>query len=264
VDATTLRIELSWRTRRPVVVGGPSAGKTADLVPVLTSTADRTGLAPLLPGSSVKGVLRSAAERVLRTVLDPPGPGPDAVRALGDLADAVSVHGELFGTRDRRGALSVADTVAQVRPLPAADWRDYLIGERKPTDWLAGERTHVAIDRWTGGAADARLFTVQETVGVQWPPLVLELDSAWITPGRLPAAVVLLGLAVAQLLDGQVGLGHGTTRGLGEIVIDRVEVRGADRLGLPAYHTGDDWWAWLREVAGDADLVELVAEGPTR
>jgi CRISPR/Cas system CSM-associated protein Csm3 (group 7 of RAMP superfamily) len=258
VTATGLRFELAWSPRRPVIVGGPAAGKQADLVPVLTASG--AGLAPLLPGSSVKGVLRGAAERVIRTVRDLPRPDPDAVAALNNLARAVPAHGEVFGSRDRRGALSVADTVAGVEPVSREDWLQYVSGNAQ-SGWLSGgERTHVAIDRWTGGAAESRLFTVQETTGVTWPPLVLELDLHRVAEGRRRAAVTLLGVTIGLLLDGQLGLGHGTTRGLGEPEIESVTVTGMEPFGLPTYRTGTDWWAWLREVAAGADLVELLEE----
>jgi CRISPR/Cas system CSM-associated protein Csm3 (group 7 of RAMP superfamily) len=250
-----LRFEVTWSPRRPVVIGGPAAGEKADLVPVLTASG--AGLAPLLPGSSVKGVLRAAVERVIRTVRDLPPPDPDAVAALNNLARAVPVHGEVFGSRDRRGALSVADTVASVEPVSRGGWLRYVSGQDQP-GWLRGERTHVAIDRWTGGAAEHRLFTVQETTGVTWPPLVLELDLHRVAEARRRAAVALLGVTIGLLLDGQLGLGHGTTRGLGEPVIESVTVTGTESFGLPTYRTGTDWWAWLREVASGTDLVELL------
>ena len=262
VAASGLRFEITWSPTRPVVVGGPAAGENANLVPVLTASG--TGLAPLLPGSSVKGVLRGAAERAIRTVLDDrQPPDPDAVKALDALARRVPVHGEVFGSRDRRGALSIADTVASTDPVSPDDWLLYVSGKGKP-GWLDGERTHVAIDRWTGGAAEHRLFTVQETAGVRWPPLVLELDPRRVTTDRRRAAVVLLGVTIGLLLDGLLGFGHGTTRGLGELEIKSVTVGGAESFGLPAYRTGDDWWAWLREIAGGADLVELLTEADQR
>jgi CRISPR/Cas system CSM-associated protein Csm3 (group 7 of RAMP superfamily) len=256
--ATGLRFEVAWSPRRPVVVGGPAAGEKADLVPVLTASG--AGLAPLLPGSSVKGVLRGAAERVIRTVRNLPRPDSDAVAALNDLARAVPVHNEVFGSRDRCGALSVADTVASVEPLSTDEWLRYVAGTAR-SGWLSGgERTHVGIDRWTGGAAEHRLFTVQETTGVTWPPLVLELDLHRVAEGRRRAAVALLGVTIGLLIDGQLGLGHGTTRGLGEPVVESVSVTGTEPFGLPTHRTGADWWAWLRDVAGGADLVELLGE----
>lgn len=261
VPASGVRFEIAWSPTRPVIVGGPAAGERADLVPVLTASG--AGLAPLLPGSSVKGMLRGAAERVIRTLRDLPPPGPDAVAALDALAQQVPVHGEVFGSRNRRGALSVADIVARVEPVSSDDWLRYVSGEAMP-GWLSNERTHVAIDRWTGGAAEHRLFTVQETTGVRWPPLVLELDLHRVERRRHRAAVALLGVSIGLLMEGQLGLGHGTTRGLGELAVESVSVTGTEPFDVPAYRTGEDWWAWLREVAGGANLAELLEEAGQR
>ncbi|MGH4014478.1 MAG: RAMP superfamily CRISPR-associated protein [Pseudonocardiaceae bacterium] len=259
----TLRILLGWRTERPVVVGGSAPGDPADLVPLLTRSADGSGLVPMLPGSAVKGVLRSTAERILRTVLDGLGPPrPDFVASLDrDAADA-PVLAALFGSCSRAGAVTVPDVAADAAPVPAGQWAGYLAGAGDAPAWGA-ERTHVAIDRWTGGAAEQQLFTVQETSGVRWPPLAIELDLDFLA-GALPeqqrrAAVVLLGLAVAALIEGTAGLGGRTTRGLGEITVTSLDVDAPH--GLPGWSADPDadlatlWWRWLAEVAPDGGWV---------
>ncbi|MGH8920104.1 MAG: RAMP superfamily CRISPR-associated protein, partial [Actinomycetes bacterium] len=206
----------------------------------------------------VKGVLRSTAERILRTVL--PGlvpPGPDFVAGLnGDARDAPVLEA-LFGSRNRAGAVTVPDVAATVEPVPAEQWAGYLAGAPSPPGWGA-ERTHVAIDRWTGGAADQQLFTVQETSGVRWPQLGVEIDLAFLAEA-LPeedqrrSAVVLLGLAVAALVDGTAGLGGGTTRGLGEIEVTSLDVDAPsgfpDWSATPGADLAQRWWHWLAEVA---------------
>lgn len=263
----TLRILLGWRTERPVVVGGSAPGHSANLVPLLTHSADGSGLVPVLPGSGVKGVLRGTAERILRTVLDGlDPPGPDFVASLdGDARDAPVLEA-LFGSRSRAGAVTVPDVTADVEPVPPEQWACYLAGAGGEPAWGA-ERTHVAIDRWTGGAAEQQLFTVQETSGVRWPPLAVELDMDFLA-GALPeehqrlAAVVLLGLAVAALVEGTAGLGGGTTRGLGEIDITSLDVHAPS--GFPAWSAmpGADlaarWWHWLAEVAPERGWVAAL------
>lgn len=264
----TLRIRLGWRPERPVVVGGSAPGESADLVPLLTRSADGSGLVPVLPGSAVKGVLRSTAERILRTVLpDLDQPGPDFVAGLDGDTHGAPVLAALFGSRSRAGAVTVPDVTADVAPVPTEQWADYLAGASNELAWGA-ERTHVAIDRWTGGAADQQLFTVQETSGVRWPPLTVELDLPFLA-GALPeehqrrAAVVLLGLAVAALIEGTAGLGGGTTRGLGELVVTSLDVD-APKNSLPDWSAVPDtglaarWWSWLGQVAPDGGWVAAL------
>jgi CRISPR/Cas system CSM-associated protein Csm3 (group 7 of RAMP superfamily) len=262
----TLRIRLGWHPTRPVVVGGSAPGEKADLVPLLTRSADGAGLVPVLPGSAVKGVLRGTAERILRTVLDGLAPpGSDFVAGLDGDARAAPVLEALFGSRNRAGAVAVPDIVADVAPVPTEQWAGYLAGAGSPPAW-GSERTHVAIDRWTGGAADQQLFTVQETTGVRWPALAVELDLGFLgltLPERQRrAAVVLLGLAVAALIEGTAGLGGGTTRGLGEIEVTSLDVDTTS--GFPDWSatSGADlagrWWQWLAETAPDGGWVAAL------
>jgi CRISPR/Cas system CSM-associated protein Csm3 (group 7 of RAMP superfamily) len=150
--------------------------------------------------------------------------------------------------------------------VPTEQWADYLAGG-SPPGWGA-ERIHVAIDRWTGGAAAEQLFTVQETTGVRWPPLAVEVDLQFLATA-LPAererraALVLLGLAVAALVEGTVGLGGGTTRGLGEIEVTGLDVDAPGWLprwsGVPGAEPGQRWWQWLAQAAPDGGWVGALS-----
>lgn len=76
-------IEVAWRAATPVVVHDAERGEAIDHFPLTTAvpTEDGTVLRLVLPGSSVKGVLRSHAERIVRTVLGhttPEATGPVA------------------------------------------------------------------------------------------------------------------------------------------------------------------------------------------
>ncbi|MDG4765300.1 RAMP superfamily CRISPR-associated protein [Solwaraspora sp. WMMD406] len=92
---------------------------------------------------------------------------------------------------------------------------------------------HVAVDRWTGGAAEALLFATVEphaTGPDAWQPIVLDLavdqldqDPTTTGPGAdddRRAAVALLLLTLRDLCDGWIGFGHGTTRGAGGVRVD--------------------------------------------
>lgn len=191
-------------------------------VPTVSLRADGTDDGPLvLPGSSVRGALRSRASRIARTVL---------VGALGHELDdwsksGVGVHDQLaadptlvrdlFGTTERRGALSVLDTLASSSGTPRTV-------------------THNAGDRWTGGVAEGALYS-EEVRDVAWNAITLELD-----PDRLPAddsrrraAWCLLGLVLAELATGTLPLGSRGTRGLGQVEVKGITVTGLEWLGLP-------------------------------
>jgi len=139
-----LGIEVTWSAVTPVMVRAstvnepePDPGRAVDIVPLRTTSPAQDGSGPLLmPGSSVKGVLRSHAERIVRTLwrLDLPGPWLDQVND-----PRLAVVRSLFGMAGDhpepgyRGALSVHDCVGVA----------VAVAERVVT--------HVAVDRRRGG-----------------------------------------------------------------------------------------------------------------
>lgn len=116
---------------------------------------------------------------------------------------------------------------------------------------------HVAIDRWTGGAAEGRLYSVLEPQAVEWNPFTITVDLTRLReaagaavsaasaaegddPGaaRRPeldltsdAGLALLLLAIRDLADGWIPLGHGANRGLGWIEVQRIRLTGPDWPG---------------------------------
>jgi CRISPR/Cas system CSM-associated protein Csm3 (group 7 of RAMP superfamily) len=87
---------------------------------------------------------------------------------------------------------------------------------------------HVAIDRWTGGAADGLLYGVLEPHGLAWQPITLTLDLARLAaaqaedPDRADAALALLLLVLRDLKAGRLPLGGAVNRGMGEVAVEQV------------------------------------------
>jgi hypothetical protein len=75
--------------------------------------------------------------------------------------------------------------------------------------------------------------------------------------------VVLLGLAVAVLVEGTAGLGGRTTRGLGEIEVTGLDVDAPpefpDWSTLPGAELHQRWWQWLAQVAPEGDWVSALS-----
>ena len=204
----------------------------------------------LIPGTSIRGALRSRASRIARTVL--------AARrelepfASHDLHDQIAAEPNLvrymFGSTEYRGAVTVHDCLSTRRGK--------LI-----------EVTHNAIDRWTGGVIDGGLFTEAVYLGTHWEPITIDIDLRQLlnnieaekgpeddgkTVGAdqtgigsedreqskpthadyAHAAYVLLGLVLAELSAGTLPLGSRSTRGLGQVVVTTIEVEGANRKGV--------------------------------
>ena len=250
-----LGIAVSWTAVTPVMVRAstvneaePAKDRAVDTVPLRSGRAGPGGSKSLLlPGSSVKGVLRSHAERITRTVMaidelperwldqvNDPRLGP--VTALfGTAGDHRRQDGDSAarpGDPGRRGALSVLDTMGTA----------------------GAERvvTHVAVDRWTGGAAENLLFSVLEPASADWEPIRLNLDTT--RAGRADdrdggQALALLLLVLRDLADGWLTLGFGGTRGRGSVRVSEVAFTGEGLAGL---------WAGLP----GRTLAEIIEDPP--
>lgn len=145
---------------------------------------------PFVPGSTWKGVLRSRCEFILRSI------GVQACESDGCLICLIC---QTFGWSGGDG-----DSVGL---------RSRLIFVDSPIREASQVvRQHVALDRFTGGAADGLLFA-EEVVESGRLTLEVQVD------GNPVSAVVpaLLTLAMADIHDGFVGVGSATTRGLGTL-----------------------------------------------
>ena len=234
----------------------------------------------LIPGSSIRGALRSRASRIARTVLA----ARDDFKPLTshDIHEQIAAEQNLvrymFGSTEYRGALTVHDCLSTKRGK--------LI-----------EVTHNAIDRWTGGVIDGGLFTEAVYLGTHWEPLTIDIDLRQLlnnietekgpeddgkTVGAdqtgigsedreqskpthadyAHAAYVLLGLVLAELSAGTLPLGSRSTRGLGRVVVTTIEVEGANRKGvdLPSwYFTGCE--ALQQPATGAGVMTDALYKG---
>lgn len=291
-----LVLEIAWHALLPVMVKAGYDGIAVDMLPLVSGWDDRH-LAPILPGSAIKGVFRSQAERIVRTVLEIDAE-PDAKDTQGFLRQLkVDLVTSLFGTageaveddqedeseedddgddpRPGLGALGIADCYAE-HTMVFDHWsaiesagEDQALREALNA---AGCRAwaqayHVAVDRWTGSAADGFLYNVLEPHDVAWGPIVLRVDLARLAKDERLPALALLFLVLRDLAQQRLPLGFATNRGMGAVAVDRVSVRGdglADELaelehvvlengrldGLSDRVRGtltSDWQSWIQK-----------------
>lgn len=179
-----------------------------------------------IPVSTLVGVLRSGAERIVRTIgglaCDPLGADrkrcqPEKNRLVVDDSWCCSIC-RVFGNEDWASRLSASVTVLSVA-------RDM------PFD-------HVAIDRFTGGAADQKKFDALAAAGGMFEvqltiDRVPDLESArWI--------IGLFALVLRDLHQGRLWLGHGGSRGHGLMQL-----------------AGEPVWTLSDELAGAADDLQV-------
>ncbi|WP_301173703.1 RAMP superfamily CRISPR-associated protein [Actinomadura geliboluensis] len=167
------------------------------------------------------------------------------------------------------GALTVHDCVSETA-IPSDVWDIVLngppdegAGAGLPTvppsvrDALAArgldQADHVAIDRWTGGAADQLLFSVLEPHGVVWEPIRLSVDLTRLGHHR-DVALALLLLVLRDLEQRRLPLGAMVNRGFGDVTIESIEFSGngwtAETTFADALRHGDLATAWREYVGG--------------
>lgn len=238
------QVRISWNSPTGVFVHDPHSddGNTQHPLRVKTagkSTKDST--APLLlPGTSIRGALRSRCSRIARTVLyAESGPPEEKSFVAADEKGnhrPIDIHEQLardpnlvrymFGTTEYRGAIRIKDcTTTDLGPFLKV--------------------THNAIDRWTGGVAEGLLFNEVTYPHATWNDIVIELDTARLLQnvkiesgiGGLSldeclrfarASWCLLCLAVAELSAGTLPLGGRTTRGHGQVEVTSISMFGTD------------------------------------
>lgn len=163
---------------------------------------------PVVPGTAIKGILRSRAEFILRSIGLEPAPCEQIpcgacwtcqVFGYGGGEDAGSA---VVG---RRAEIRIADAVIS-----------------SPVETT---RTHIAIDRFTGGVLDGALYTMEVLEGGTFP-VEVDLLAADAGQTRLAEIGAVLRLVLEDLHDGIIGMGAGTARGYGSVYVEFGEASG--------------------------------------
>jgi CRISPR/Cas system CSM-associated protein Csm3 (group 7 of RAMP superfamily) len=289
-QAPRLGVTITWRPDGPLMVKAGFDGIAVDMLPLVSGRDG--GLSLVLPGSSVKGAMRVQAERIVRTVLRLDlRDEPDRKKKF--LHDSnVELVNDLFGLRglsedEAKGrpdvgraddeplaglsALSVDDCFG-TQAMSAAQWQA-VQGARNDRELCealdrAGlgqwaEAYHVAVDRWTGAAAESMLYTVLEPHRVSWEPLRLEIDLSRLSAAKQRPAVALLLLVLRDLAQGRLPLGFATHRGMGAVVVESVTITPPDSeawgpvrqvtvtatgLGSVPDQVNTAWKEWIRQT----------------
>jgi CRISPR/Cas system CSM-associated protein Csm3 (group 7 of RAMP superfamily) len=167
---------------------------------------------PVLPGTGLKGLFRSRAEYILRSVGMTPAPCLD--QRCGTCWTC-----EVFGSGGGQDVEAVAVGVRSAIRIADAPIHD-------PVEV---RRTHIAIDRFTGGVLPGALYTMEAleagTFTVEVEPL------ARLALARVTEIRAVLRLVLEDLQDGITGIGGGVARGYGSVSVNLAD---AERAGLPS------------------------------
>ncbi len=189
---------------------------------------------PVLPGASIRGVLRSHAERIARTIANQNSADEDDF--LSHLPAAYPQAGQRDQTADeQRRLVRLESTASRIqrdhglsesyREYPKYEWFD--LAERLFGTTYFGSRLIIedaplsietppkvldflAVDRFTGGGADGAKFDAL----VYWQPeftmsLYLETPQAW--------EIGWLLVVLRDLMDGRLRFGFGSAKGFGAV-----------------------------------------------
>ena len=188
-----------------------------------------------LPGSSLKGVFRSHAERIART-LNPAA----ACNPFVEPKDREAFCGHVFEARKKaKEELKNPDIYSDSCPICRLFGSTWYGGRLATEDaYAAGraprpqQRDGVGIDRFTGGAAHGVKFDMQViTDGEFVTRLHLRNFELW--------QLGLVGFLLTDLADGLVRIGAAKSRGLGRVRGEVKQVR-IDFLGPNAPHPEGD------------------------
>jgi CRISPR/Cas system CSM-associated protein Csm3 (group 7 of RAMP superfamily) len=208
-----LRCEARWtfdlETVTPLSIRSATAGnldpRRPDMEVVRTRLTPGGPAVPYMPGSSVRGVLRARAGRILNTIVrDPPPPGREGWRVE-------DLFGHVNGQDAARGRLAVADAhPVGSDGLPAAPH--------------TATRSQAAIDRVSGHAARGALFVPEV---VEQGRFRCEMTVTNFAQWHLR----VLAWVLLDVDEGYVTFGGGASRGLGRMRVHPGSVRLRDFRG---------------------------------
>ena len=255
---SSIDVAISWRADGPLMTKSGDEGLTIDMLPLMSSDGDK--LVQVLSGAGIKGALSAVSERICRTLFRDCRLSDDFesdfLHQL-DLRDPLVML--LFGARKSKkgslegearlglGALTVDDCYGNLT-ISAEDWSKLLTAARNddeptfkqvvaalgPVRDKLQPAAHVAIDRWTGGAADSALYSVLEPIGTAWEPIQLTIDPQRLAAAdpddsadpkhRSLAALALLVLTLREMAQRRLPLGFAGNRGMGALNVDTIRI----------------------------------------
>lgn len=198
-----------------------------------------------LPGASLRGAIRSQAERIARTLVNLrvdneddflihcPAPNPFVTQGNKQNGIESSAARIRRQAPDRRTNADSYDLSEQL--FGSVDWGSRLAVEDAPlvNNPIWKKLDFVAIDRFTGGAADGAKFDAYAL----WQPrfqcrLHLEAPQDW--------EIGWLLYVLKDLIDGRVPVGFGAAKGFGDVQLENLKLtlgyaypEAAPLMGLP-------------------------------
>ena len=227
--------ELVAKTGLRVGIGGEAAEPTASDLPLIKDVQGN----PFIPGSSLRGVLRSHVERIVRALENSAGNGKGACNPVveGEWCITREDMAELREQAREKGDLWLAEQVweksCRVCRVFGSPW---LASRVKVADLhLIGEATVEVRD---GVAIHREKETVAHKYDFEAVPAGTRFQLRIIAENLEEEERGLLWLGIQELERGHIYVGGFKGRGLGQVKLEKLEVKGveaADAKALKAY-----------------------------
>ncbi|MBK8867348.1 MAG: hypothetical protein IPN45_04660 [Actinomycetales bacterium] len=220
-DRTTVSVCIHMQTEGPLAVGarGQATRHTGPL-PFRRMHNTSGTLQPAIPATSIKGVVRSRMEYILRSL---------GVHACMDqkCGRDVCLPCQVFG----HGGAETSSSSVGLRSRVRVDNAFISARERWPADPPMRVRTHAPLDRFTGGVGrqtptDTAIHLpgsgggmLHSIEGVEGGEFTLQFDTSALAGDLAEDFRALLRLVIEDLHDGLIGLGHAVNRGYGSVQV---------------------------------------------
>ncbi len=218
-------VELRLRTVDPILIkSGLATLSGPNMAFVITYRSGRPE--PYLPGSSLKGVLRSHAERIARTLKSPSACEPfwneviqEDIQRKAERA-ATLWCGKKFDVRERVWDETIDSATAYKDSCPACRLfgSTNFVGRFAISDGYLMDGEHgfkqqrdgVGIDRFTGGASKRAKFDLEVLTGACFKCTInIRNFEVW--------QLGWIAYVIQDLKDAMISVGSATTRGLGRV-----------------------------------------------
>ena len=248
----SMSVSVTWKSDLPVLNLGSERGIVIDSAPLLSGVPK--ALRQTITGASIKGLLRTHAARICGTLFGvTAGDTHPLVVALFGSPGANRTENKQGKSALGLAAVSVEDCTPNGPDIDQTTWQQVLRagGLSEKVDKVkaaqdaidasklkeAGVRIeeHVAIDRWTGGAAENHLFNIAAPargqvgifrLGLDWHRLAFDYDNQEkrkkLESRDKKAALALFLFVLRDMARGLVPAGYGSTRGFGSFAVSSI------------------------------------------
>lgn len=219
---------------------------------------------PFIPGSSLKGVIRSYAEKICRSLRDAPVPvclpylDPGKARGGEAMQASCGLVFEKYKKDNKKHDIGTDNIYRLSCPACRLFGSHDYIGRLATTDGYLTDshilevRNGVAIDRFTGGTVQGALYDLEVLVkGIFKTSIDIRNFERW--------QLGLIGLVLRDMEDGLIRIGFGKSRGFGRIKAKIIKFR------VSYYKPGITQLTGIYSMCSEAERASygLHCENPT-